>query len=95
MELDLERIFEKAAKTKTAMEISAAPKRLDLKDIHCRQAAKAGVKFLINTDAHDAFSQTFIRYGVATAQRGWVTKADVINAKPLKSLRSWLTIKRK
>lgn len=95
MELDLERIFEKAAKTKTAMEISAAPKRLDLKDIHCRQAAKAGVKFLINTDAHDALAQTFIHYGVATAQRGWITKADVINAKPLKSLRSWLTIKRK
>jgi DNA polymerase (family 10) len=31
-----------------------------------------------------------MRYGIGTAQRGWVTKDDVINAWPLSKLRRFL-----
>ncbi len=95
MDLDMEAIFAKAAETGTALEISSQPKRLDLKDVHCRMALAAGVKFLINTDAHDAVGQHLIHFGVATAQRGWVTKDAVMNTKPLRSLQKWIRDKRK
>jgi DNA polymerase (family 10) len=31
-----------------------------------------------------------MRYGVATAQRGWLTEHDVINAWPLSKLKAFL-----
>jgi hypothetical protein len=33
-------------------------------------------------------------FGVATAARGWATKADVVNTLHLPKLRSWLKTKR-
>jgi hypothetical protein len=35
-----------------------------------------------------------MRYGVATAQRGWATRADVLNAKTLKQLQAFVARKR-
>ncbi|MBN1846905.1 MAG: DNA polymerase/3'-5' exonuclease PolX [Sedimentisphaerales bacterium] len=94
MDLDMELILHRAAETHTAMEVSASPLRLDLNDIHCRQAIDAGVKLVINTDAHDTHGLGQMSYGVATAQRGWATKADVLNAQPLRAVRAWVRQKR-
>lgn len=94
MDLDFKAIVEKAVETQTALEISSSPYRLDLKDIHARMAIEAGVKVCINTDAHDALGLYQIRFGVATAQRGWVKKTDVINSLPLAKLQSWVEKKR-
>jgi DNA polymerase (family 10) len=38
-----------------------------------------GVKVVISTDSHLAANLAYIRYGVTTARRGWLTKADVLN----------------
>ena len=94
MELDMDAIVKQAAGTGTAMEVSASPLRLDLNDIHCRQAIEAGVKLVINTDAHDIHGLGQMRYGVATAQRGWASKADVLNAQPVGAIRKWVKQKR-
>jgi len=94
MELDMDAIIKQAAATGTAMEVSASPLRLDLNDIHCRQAIEAGVKLVINTDAHDIHGLHQMRYGVATAQRGWATKADVLNAQPVSMIKKWVQRKR-
>ncbi len=94
MDLDMEAIIKKAAKTQTALEVSASPLRLDLKDGHCRLAVEAGVKLIINTDAHDRQGLDLMRYGVATARRGWVKKSDVLNCQPLSTLRKWVKDKR-
>jgi DNA polymerase (family 10) len=72
------------------MEINAFPDRLDLKDEHVMWAKRHGVKFAVNTDAHAPVHLPLMRYGVATAQRGWLTKDDVINAWPLAKLRRFL-----
>jgi DNA polymerase (family 10) len=88
-DLDLEAIFQAAAETGTALEINADPNRLDLDDVHARRAVQSGVKLSIGSDAHRAEGVGALDYGVATARRGWVTAADVVNAWPLDRVLEW------
>jgi len=90
IEVDLDEVFRAAARTGTALEINAFPDRLDLKDEHIAWARRYGVRFAVDTDAHATPHLDIMRYGVATAQRGWLTKEDVINAWPLGRLRRFL-----
>jgi DNA polymerase (family 10) len=90
VDLDLEAVFEAAGRTGTALEINAYPDRLDLRDEHVLWARRHGVRFSIDTDAHAVGHLDVMRFGVATAQRGWLTKADVINAWPITRLQRFL-----
>ena len=90
IDLDLDEVFKAAARTGTALEVDSYPDRLDLKDEHVAWARKYGVRFSIDTDSHSTLHLPNLRFGVATAQRGWVTKAEVINAWPLARLRRFL-----
>ena len=90
IDLDLDAVFEAAARTGTALEINSHPDRLDLKDEHVLWARRHGVRFAVNTDAHAPVHLPLMRFGLATAQRGWLTKDDVINAWPLSKLRRFL-----
>ena len=87
VDLDLDAVFETAARTGTALEIDAYPDRLDLRDEHVRRARRSGVRFAIDTDAHAVGHLDAMRYGIGVAQRGWLTKDDVIDAWPLAKLR--------
>jgi DNA polymerase (family 10) len=89
-DLDMEAVIAQAARTGTILELNAHPERLDLNDIHLRMARDAGVKVAIDTDAHEAMQFSHIRWGIATARRGWVAPSDVLNAQPLGVMRSWL-----
>jgi len=80
--LDMERVIEAAARTHTMLEINAAPDRRDLDENHARAAAAAGVKILIDSDAHSTRNFELMRYGIATARRAWLTKEDVANTRP-------------
>ncbi|MDX6672343.1 MAG: polymerase [Solirubrobacteraceae bacterium] len=84
--LDVEAVIEAAARTGTMLEINSSPDRRDLIDVHARAAAAAGVPIVINTDAHKPSDFDYVRYGVATARRGWLTKADVANTRTWKQL---------
>ena len=90
VDLDLEAIFAAAARTGTALEINSHPDRLDLSDEHVLWAKRHGVRFAVNTDAHAVPHLEHRRFGVGVAQRGWLTKDDVINAWPLAKLRRFL-----
>jgi DNA polymerase (family 10) len=90
IELDLDEVFKAAARTGTALEVNGYPDRLDLKDEHVLWARRHGVRFSVDTDSHATTHLDLMRYGVATAQRGWLTKDDVINAWPLGKLRTFL-----
>lgn len=85
-DLDMERIMFAANRTGTILELNANPHRLDLRDAHVRRAVELGVKLAINTDAHSVGELALMHYGVATAQRGWATPADVVNTWPLERL---------
>jgi len=79
---DMHAVLTAAAKHKVAMELNAYPDRLDLNDVHLRQAKQHGVKTVINTDAHHTSHMDKIRYGVLQARRAWLTKEDVLNTLP-------------
>jgi len=95
MDLNWEQIFTAAAETHTALELSASWHRLDLKDLHVRQAIEAGCVICINTDAHGTDQLDQIHFGVRTARRGWATKEHVINTWPIARLKKWIAVKRK
>ena len=90
LDYDLEEVFRQAARTGTALEVNSFPDRLDLNDEHILWARRHGVKFAVDTDSHSTVHLEFMRFGVGMAQRGWLTKEDVINAWPLTRLRKFL-----
>jgi DNA polymerase (family X) len=90
VDVDFVELFRACARTGTALEVNASPARLDLPSDHIRQARDAGVKFAIDTDAHAIGDLGNLRYGVGTAQRGWLTADDVINTWPLEKLSEFL-----
>ncbi len=79
---DMDAVLTAAAKHKVAMELNSYPDRLDLNDVHLRQAKQRGVKIVINTDSHHTSHLDKIRYGVLQARRAWLTKDDVLNTLP-------------
>ena len=86
--IDVEAVAEAAARTGTMVEINGNPNRRDLSDRHARLAADAGVKIVLNTDAHGVDTLNNMEYAVATARRAWLTAADVANT------RSWAQFKK-
>jgi DNA polymerase (family 10) len=89
-DLDMERVIDAAVETGTILEINANPLRLDLRDTHVRRAVELGARIAINTDAHRASELDLLQFGVAVAERGWLTARDVVNTWPLDRLRSYL-----
>lgn len=90
IDADLDAVFAACARTGTALEINAHPDRLDLRDEDILRARRHGVKFAVDSDAHAVVHLPNLRYGVGTAQRGWLTADDVINTWPLTRLRRFL-----
>ncbi|WP_433154208.1 DNA polymerase/3'-5' exonuclease PolX [Actinomadura nitritigenes] len=90
VDADWDEVFRAAARTGTAMEIDSFPDRLDLPADLIRRAKRFGVRFSVDTDAHSLGHHRNIRYGIGTAQRGWLTPDDVINTWPLERLRAFL-----
>ena len=93
-QLDMDAVIEAAARTGTALEISANPQRLDLNDLHARQAHAAGVPLFISTDAHRPGHFDFMPYGVRVARRAWLERKAIVNTYTLRSLQKALHRKR-
>jgi DNA polymerase (family 10) len=85
--IDLDAVFAAAARSETMLEINGNPDRRDLSDLHARAAARAGVRILIDSDAHRIDTLANMRWGVATARRAWLTAEQVANTRPWSELR--------
>jgi DNA polymerase (family 10) len=85
-EIDIEAIIKTAARTGTALEINSHFYRLDLCDHHARAAQAAGAALVINSDAHHIADLKLLKYGIATARRGWIEAGTVINTLSIKQL---------
>lgn len=94
MEIDMAKVMSAAAANDTAMEINASWQRLDLKDLHVRQAIEAGVMLTIDTDSHHMSQLDQMRYGIKTARRGWATADHVLNTQTTAKLLKWVSRKR-
>ncbi|GHH77052.1 DNA polymerase/3'-5' exonuclease PolX [Streptomyces sulfonofaciens] len=95
VDADWDEVFAACARTGTALEVNAQPDRLDLGDEDILRAKEFGVRFAVDSDAHSVLHLAQLRYGVGTAQRGWLTPRDVINTWPLGRLRGFLAKGRK
>jgi DNA polymerase (family 10) len=78
----VERVIEKALETGTFLEINSQPDRLDLRDVHARAAAEAGVKVAVSSDGHSVSALVFPELGIAQARRAWMTADQVLNTRP-------------
>jgi DNA polymerase (family 10) len=79
--VDVSKLIEAAARTGTMLEINSAADRRDLNEIHARAAAQAGVRILVDSDAHGVNTLGIVRYGIATARRAWLTADQVANTR--------------
>jgi DNA polymerase (family 10) len=86
VDIDLERVIEKALETKTFLEINSQPDRMDLRDVHARAAREAGLKLVIDSDGHEIGAQDYVEFGVGIARRAWLTKDDVVNTRTWKQI---------
>jgi DNA polymerase (family 10) len=80
--IELERIVEKALETDTFLEINSQPDRLDLADAHARAAAEAGLRLVIDSDAHQVSALDYVELGVGQARRAWLERDQVVNTRP-------------
>ena len=78
----------------TALEINSHHMRLDLRDTHVRAAADAGCMLAIDCDVHGPEDFDELRYGILVAQRGWLPKAQCLNAMDARALDAWRRRKR-
>jgi DNA polymerase (family 10) len=72
------------------IELNAQPQRLDLDWRYWRQAAERGVLCVINPDAHSTDGLQYVRGGALIARKGWLTKEQVFNTRPLAEVAKYL-----
>ncbi|MEZ4703862.1 MAG: DNA polymerase/3'-5' exonuclease PolX [Bdellovibrionota bacterium] len=77
--IDLPSILEAAANYNKVVELNANPHRLDLDWRMLDHARKHKVKVSINPDAHSVEGISHLRFGIAMARKGMLTKHHVLN----------------
>lgn len=85
-QVNMDDVIAAAARFDVALELNAAPRRLDIDDLTARSACEHGVKVSVATDAHSVKELDFMRHGVNQARRGWLEKGDVLNTLTYRSL---------
>ena len=91
---DIAALIKCAVEHDVALEVNSHWMRLDLRDVHVRQAVAAGCKIAIDCDVHAPEDFDCLRFGVATARRGWLTPELCVNTWSEKTLHAWLKSKR-
>ncbi len=85
-EVDIDRVIKKAKEEKKILEINAYYDRLDLDEFNAKEANKKGVKFCINTDAHNLDMFKWMDLGIGIARRAWINSNAIINTYALNDL---------
>lgn len=88
--MDVGAVIREAARTGTALEINAAPDRLDLDDIYVKDAMEQGCLLSVDTDAHHPDNFGLLEYGVHIARRGWATSERIVTTWERERVEAWL-----
>ena len=88
--INLEAVIDAAAAHCVALEINAAPSRLDLEPSAVRLARARGVLLSVNTDAHTVPDLERVLFGINVARRGWLEKSDVLNSYSLAAVKEMM-----
>ena len=84
--VDIEAVFQAAAKYNKIMEINAMPERLDLRDTHAFRARELGLRLAIGIDAHSTAHLGLMRFGIGIARRAWCEPKHILNTLPVEEL---------
>jgi DNA polymerase (family 10) len=84
--IDLPKVIATAKDNGKMLEIDGSPMRMDLDEVWARRAMEAGVKLMIDSDAHSVGELENVEYGAVLARRAWLEKKDVANTQPLERL---------
>ena len=93
-DVDVDKVVDAAVANGVVIELNASPMRLDMDWRHWRKAAEKGLLTSINPDAHRTAQLDYFRVGVGAARKGWLTKAQVLNTRPLAEIKKWLAARR-
>ncbi|MBI4004499.1 MAG: DNA polymerase/3'-5' exonuclease PolX [Candidatus Omnitrophica bacterium] len=93
--VNLEKVFQAAKTTGTAVEINAYPRRLDLCDTAARRAQELGVMLAVSTDSHSLDQLDQVRFGLGVARRAWLEPRHLLNCLSLEQLSAWIARKRR
>ena len=90
--VNMEKIIDCAAETRTVIELNCNPWRLDMDWRWWHRARDKNVLTSINPDAHATEQLQFLAYGARLARKGWLRREDVLNCLPLTEIRDWLAL---
>ncbi|MEJ5300449.1 MAG: PHP domain-containing protein [Thermodesulforhabdaceae bacterium] len=85
-DVDMDAVLEKAKEYGKILELNSHPYRLDIDWKNCRKAKALGIPVSINPDAHNR-GDFYLRYGILTARKGWLSAGDVWNTKDRASMK--------
>ena len=80
---DLSEITKAAVDHGVALEINGQPDRLDLNAQMIELAARHPVDFVLATDAHSAAEMGYMKFALAQARRGGLSKKQIVNCRPI------------
>jgi DNA polymerase (family 10) len=89
--LDHQKIIDACAANGVSIELNANPYRLDLDWSWIPYALEKGVKIAINPDAHSQEGIHHIKYGVASARKGGLTKDMCVNCWSVEGFEKYLS----
>ena len=88
--MKIHKIIDAALANETIIELNANPMRLDMDWRHWRRAAEKGLMCCINPDAHALHHFDYQLAGVHAARKGWLTRENVLNTRPLIEIQRYL-----
>jgi DNA polymerase (family 10) len=89
--MNIQKIIDAALANETILELNANPMRLDMDWRHWRRAAERGLMCCINPDAHALHHFDYQLAGVHAARKGWLTRENVLNTRPLAEIQRYLS----
>jgi DNA polymerase (family 10) len=93
-QVNLEKVIDAAIAHGTIIELNANPQRLDLDWRHWKRAAERGLLCAINPDAHETEGLAHVRAGLNSARKGWLTRENILNTRPLAEVTAWLAARK-
>ena len=90
--VNMEKIIDCAAETRTVIELNCNPWRLDMDWRWWHRARDRGVLTALNPDAHATEQLQFLAFGARLARKGWLRREDVLNTRSLDDIRAWLDL---
>ncbi len=90
--VDIARVIDCAAETRTVIELNCSTMRLDMDWRWWHRARDKGVLCAINPDAHRTASLHNLGLGVRVARKGWLRREDVLNTRSREEIETFLAL---